>query len=147
IVRFDDFQASVITEPSVKQKAYPNKPNPPTPTPAKPAPNHFLSGLLVWGIIILIVGTIFCIIKPFNRLVYLRNRTSKAWSQIDVQLKRRHDLILNYIEVVKGYAKHESSTLEGVTRARAAAVNANTVEERAKAEAALNATMRSLYSV
>ena len=121
--------------------------NPPPPTPTPPATTHFMSGLIVWGVIIIIVGTIFCIIKPFNRLVYLRNRTSKAWSQIDVQLKRRHDLILNYIEVVKGYAKHERSTLEGVTRARAAAVNANTVEERARAEAALNATMRSLYAV
>ncbi len=128
--------------------------NPPTPTqPPTPPPTVKLAsgrpliGLLVWGIIILIVGAIFCIIKPFNRLVYLRNRTSKAWSQIDVQLKRRHDLILNYIEVVKGYAKHESSTLERVTRARAAAVNASTVEERAKAEATLNTTMRSLYGV
>jgi|GEM_PF-30480 Uncharacterized conserved protein len=86
-------------------------------------------------------------IPSFNRLVYLRNRTRKAWSQIDVQLKRRHDLILNFVEAVKGYAKHEKGTLEGVTQARSAAVNATTVGERAKAEAALNSTMHSLYAV
>jgi LemA protein len=128
--------------------------NPPTPTqPSTPQPamklasSHPLIGLLVWGIVILIVGAIFCIIKPFNRLVYLRNRTRKAWAQIDVQLKRRYDLVYKYIEVVKEYAKHESSTLENVTRARAAAMNAVSIQERARAEAALNVKMKSLYAV
>ena len=113
----------------------------------KLASSHPLIGLLVWGIVILIVGAIFCIIKPFNRLVYLRNRTRKAWAQIDVQLKRRYDLVYKYIEVVKEYAKHESSTLENVTRARAAAMNAVSIQERARAEAALNVKMKSLYAV
>jgi len=97
-------------------------------------------------VILFIIGSLF-LIKPFNRLVYLRNRARKAWAQIDVQLKRRHDLILNFVETVKGYAKHESSTLESVTQARAAATTASTVEEHSQAEAALNAKMRSLYAV
>jgi LemA protein len=102
---------------------------------------------LVWGIIIIVLGAIFCVIKPFNRLIYLRNRALKAWAQIDVQLKRRHDLIDKYIEAVKGYAKHESDTLESVTRARAAAMNAVTIQERSIAESALNVRIKSLYSV
>lgn len=99
--------------------------------------------LLLW---LVLLAAIF-LAKPFNTLVRWRNQTKKAWAQIDVQLKRRHDLILNYVETVKGYAKHEQATLEGVTRARAAAVNASTPGEMAKAEEKLNATMQSLYAV
>lgn len=124
-----------------------NGPSPGQPSPhPKAASSYLVAGLVIWSVIILVAITVVCAV-PFNRLVYLLNRTRKAWAQIDVQLKRRHDLILNYVEVVKGYAKHESETLENVTRARTAAMNASTVEERARAESALNANMRSLNSV
>jgi LemA protein len=108
---------------------------------------HFFWVLLVWVVIMLTVVGIVGIAIPFNRLVYLRNRASKAWAQIDVQLKRRHDLIFNIIEVVKGYAKHEGATLENVTRARADAANADTIGERAKAETVLNSNMKALYTI
>lgn len=169
-VRFESFQADPITTlpgpaplppPTVAAKAPAPAPSFPVvaqPTPAPrptyggslPAPRRSSGfpfvGLLCVGAVILVLVTLF-LIKPFNRLVYLRNRTLKAWSQIDVQLKRRHDLVLNYVEVVRGYAKHESGTLEGVARARSAAASATTVGERARAEAVLNATMQSLYAV
>lgn len=168
-VNFEDFKAEPITllpgqpapppvaaRPTTTPGTTPVLTPPTTPTPRPPVTTYpsrtaartgiGIGGFLCFGAVLLVVVTLF-LIKPFNRLVYLRNRTSKAWSQIDVQLKRRHDLILNYVEAVKGYAKHESSTLEGVARARSAAVNATSVGERAEAEAALNATMRSLYAV
>jgi LemA protein len=152
-VTFDDFQISPFVALPVEQRAVAQKSNPPTPVPSTAAPqiklaaSHFVGAIVIWGIIIVVVGAIFCIIKPFNRLVYLRNRTRKAWAQIDVQLKRRYDLVDKYIEVVREYAKHESSTLENVTRARAAAMNAVSIQERARAEAALNVKMKSLYAV
>lgn len=74
----------------------------------------------------------------YNSLVGLRNRVDNGWAQIDVQLKQRADLIPNLVETVKGYASHESSTFEAVTQARAAAVAATSVEERAKAEDAVS---------
>ena len=81
-------------------------------------------------VILYVVGT-------YNILVGLRNQVDNAWSQIDVQLKRRHDLIPNLVETAKGYVKHERGTLEAVTNARAAAMGAKTVAEAAKAEGAL----------
>lgn len=86
----------------------------------------------------------------FNSLVRRRNRTAEAWSQIDVELKRRHDLIPNLVETVRGYASHESATFEAVTRARAAAVGAGSSGDPAKvaaAENALSASLRSLFAV
>jgi LemA protein len=77
------------------------------------------------------------IISVYNLLVGLRNQVDNAWSQIDVQLKRRHDLIPNLVETAKGYMKHERGTLEAVTNARAQAMGAKTVAEAAKAEGAL----------
>ncbi len=112
--------------------------------PVKEAINWKVVGLIALAVLILIAAAI---IKPFNDLIVLRNLTKKAWADIDVQLKRRHDLILNYVETVKGYAKHERGTLEGVTQARAAAVNAGSIGERAQAEQVLNATMRTLIAV
>lgn len=80
---------------------------------------------------------ILYVIGAYNVFVGLRNQVDNAWSQIDVQLKRRHDLIPNLIETAKGYVKHERGTLEAVTNARAQAMGAKTVADTAKAEGAL----------
>src|SRR5580700_1808579 len=83
----------------------------------------------------------------YNGLVRLRNQLENAWAQIDVQLKRRHDLIPNLVETVKGYAKHERETLEAVIQARNMAVSAKTVGERADAENVLTGALKSLFAV
>jgi LemA protein len=83
----------------------------------------------------------------YNRLVTLRNNVRNAWAQIDVQLKRRHDLIPNLVETVKGYAGHEKETLENVTRARAQAVSAEGVGQQAAAEQGLSAALGRLMLV
>ncbi|GAV31570.1 uncharacterized conserved protein [Coriobacteriaceae bacterium EMTCatB1] len=77
----------------------------------------------------------------------LRNRIDNAWSQIDVQLRRRYDLIPNLVETVKGYAAHERETLEQVVQARSAAMSAQTVKERSEAENALTGTLKSLFAL
>ena len=88
------------------------------------------------------------VIATYNGLVKLRNMAREAWSGIDVQLKRRSDLIPNLVETVKGYAGHEKSTLDDVTRARTAVVNAGEgTAERIKAENMLTSTLRSLFAV
>lgn len=87
-------------------------------------------------IVILFLLVVF-VIGVYNSLVGLRNQVDNAWSQIDVQLKRRHDLIPNLVETAKGYMKHERGTFEAVTNARAQAMGAKTVAESAKAEGAL----------
>ena len=83
----------------------------------------------------------------YNRLVSLRNRVRNAWSQVDVQLKRRHDLIPNLVETAKGYMAHERETLESVTRARQQAIDVSGVAEKAQAENMLTQTLRSLFAV
>ncbi len=102
-----------------------------------------------WLIITLIVlGVIvFAGIAVYNGLVNKKVETENAWSQIDVQLKRRHDLIPNLVETVKGYASHEKDTLEKVIAARNAAVNARGVAEQAQAENALTGTLKTLFAV
>jgi len=103
---------------------------------------------IISGIILaVIVVVIFWIIAVFNGLVVLKNRAKEAWSDIDVQLKRRHDLIPNLVETVKGYAAHERQLFENVTRSRAAAMSATGVQDKAKAENALSATLKSLFAV
>lgn len=104
---------------------------------------------MLWPIII-IVGILLIGILLYNGLVQKRTRTQEAWSQIDVELKRRHDLIPNLVETVKGYAAHESSTFEAVTNARAGAVTAGATGDPAKVAAAenmLSSTLRSLFAV
>jgi len=93
-----------------------------------------ITGLVILG---LLVGLVMWFVGIYNSLVQLRNRVKNAWSQIDVQLKRRHDLIPNLVETVKGYMTHERETLESVTQARAAAVGAGTVGEKSAAEGKL----------
>lgn len=99
-------------------------------------------------ILIVVLGIIFLIIvfiiAAYNSLVRLRNQVKNAWAQIDVQLKRRHDLIPNLIETVKGYMVHERETLTKITEARSAAMNANTVGEKAQAEGLLSGLMGKL---
>ena len=92
-------------------------------------------------LLIIIVLLILFVISIYNSLVGLRNQVKNAWSQIDVQLKRRHDLIPNLIETVKGYMNHERATLENITNARSKAVSAQGVSEKAKAEAQLTEAM------
>jgi LemA protein len=89
----------------------------------------------------------FWLVALFNGLITLRNRVDESWSDIDVQLKRRYDLIPNLMEVVKAYAKHESTVFEKVSQARSAAMGAKTPEEHAKAENALTGTLKSLFAV
>jgi len=103
-------------------------------------------GVLVF-LLIIIGAVILIVIGMYNRLVTLRNRCANAWSQVDVQLRRRYDLIPNLVETVKGYAKHESGVFERVTQARAAAVNAQTVKDHGQAENVLTGALKSLFAV
>ena len=98
-------------------------------------------------VIIIAVVIVLWIILAFNRLVTLRNRTKEAWSDIDVQLKRRYNLIPNLVETVKGYAAHERELFEKVTKARAMAMQAQTVKEKGEAENMLSGTLKSLFAV
>ena len=95
----------------------------------------------------LVIAVVLWIAGMYNGLVRLRNQVKNAWSQIDVQLKRRHDLIPNLVETVKGYAGHEKTTLENVVKARAAAVSATGVEQQAKAEGELSSALGRLMVV
>lgn len=103
----------------------------------------------VWIIVTIVILLILMMVGMYNALVRLRNQVKNAWSQIDVQLKRRHDLIPNLIETVKGYMNHERQTLESVTQARTQAVNVSggSLAEQAQAENALSKTLRSLFAV
>src|SRR3989344_3861142 len=93
-----------------------------------------------------VVGIVSLGILLYNRLVFWRQQVKNAWSQIDVQLKRRYDLIPNLVETVKGYAKHERETLEKVIQARNAAMNAHTPKEVGQAENVLQGTLKSLFA-
>ena len=101
-----------------------------------------------WLIIpaVLVLIALF-LIGMYNALVRLRNQVKNAWSQIDVQLKRRHDLIPNLLETVKGYMKHERETLENITDARSRAMGAQSVGDKAKAESALSGAMSNFFQV
>jgi len=103
--------------------------------------------LALWIILGIVVILVLVAIGIYNGLVVKRNRTRNAWSQIDVQLRRRYDLIPNLVETVKGYAAHERQTLENVIAARNMGVNAKTVGEAAKANNMISDTLKSLFAV
>ena len=101
-----------------------------------------------FGLVILIIIIFFAvIIGIYNSLVKLRNGVEGSWSQINVQLERRSDLIKNLVETVKGYATHEKTTFQEVTKARSNLKNAETVKENEKADNILKSTLKSLFAV
>jgi LemA protein len=104
---------------------------------------------MVWAIVVLgvIAVAAIALVLLYNRFVRLRNRVDNAWAQIEVQLKRRWDLIPNLVETVKGYAAHERETFENVTQARAAAQQAQTPAESAQAEGLLGQALGRLFAV
>ena len=100
--------------------------------------------LILVGVVVLI-GLIYILMR--NSIIGARNRVDEAWSGIDVQLKRRHDLVPNLVETVKGYAQHEQKTFENVTKARSQAMQAEGVQDTAQAESALSAALGQLRVV
>jgi LemA protein len=100
-----------------------------------------ISTLIALAVIALVV------VAMYNGLVTLKNRTDESWSDIDVQLKRRYDLIPNLVSTVKGYAAHESGVFERVTEARTSAMQAGTTEDKSQAENMLSGTLKSLFAV
>ena len=98
-------------------------------------------------ILAVIVAVVLWLIFDYNGLVKLKNRAKEAWSDIDVQLKRRYDLIPNLVQTVKGYAAHERELFEKVTQARASAMSAQGIKEKAGAENMLSDTLKSLFAV
>jgi LemA protein len=102
---------------------------------------------ILWIILIIIVVAILWLIGVFNGLVVLKNRAKEAWADIDVQLKRRYDLIPNLVETVKGYATHERELFEKVTQARTAAMSATRLSAKGDAENTLSGTLKSLFAV
>ena len=101
--------------------------------------------LLILGGVVLFFVLIFVLI--YNSLIQQRMRVDNSWAQIDVQLKKRYDLIPNLVETVKGYAKHEKDLLTDITKARAAMANAGSMAEKAKADNVLSSTLKSLFAV
>jgi len=103
---------------------------------------------MTWLIILAIVAAlIITVISIYNKLVRLRNTVKSSWSDIDVQCKKRYDLVPNLVETVKGYASHERAVFEKVTEARSMAMKANSPAEMAKAENMLRDTLKSLFAV
>lgn len=103
--------------------------------------------MLGWIFAIIVVVAAFFVIGIYNGLITLRNRVKESGSDIEVQLKRRYDLIPNLVETVKGYAAHEKTAFENVTAARAQAISAKGFAEKAKAENALSGTLKTLFAV
>lgn len=106
-----------------------------------------MSLLVTIIILIVIIVLIVWIVSMYNSLINLRNRVQNSWSQIDVQLKRRTDLIPNLVETVKGYAKHEKGVFEEVTNARSNVINAQTVQENQEANNQLTGALKTLFAV
>ena len=102
--------------------------------------------LAVWAFLGLLAAVVLWAVVTYNKLVRLRNRVEAVWSDIDVQLKKRHDLVPNLVEVVEAYAKHERGTLDEVTEARAGAVRAESAEEQASAENVLSGALTRLFA-
>lgn len=107
-----------------------------------------MSGL-IWPLIIIVICIVFILwfVGVYNRLVGLRNRINTQWRQIDVELKRRYDLVPNLVETVKGYAAHEKETLQKVVEARQIAIDAKTIEEQGDAENMLTSALRSIFAL
>ena len=103
--------------------------------------------LLIIILVVIIIVIALLVVKFYNDLVNGRNRVENAWSQIDVQLQRRNDLIPNIVETVKGYASHEKETLTQVTEARARMANATTVREVSEANNMITSALKSLFAV
>lgn len=101
----------------------------------------------VWVAVIILALLVLIAIGLYNKFVKLNVRTDEAWSDIEVQLKRRYDLIPNLVETVKGYAKHEKGVFEKVTEARSEALGAKSLKEKAKAENQLSETLKSIFAV
>lgn len=97
--------------------------------------------------IVVVVAIALWLVLVYNNLVSLRNRIDNAWAMIDVQLQRRYDLIPNLVETVKGYAKHEKSTFEMVTKARSAMLSAKTPGEKARADNMITSALKSVFAV
>lgn len=104
-----------------------------------------MTGLIIVLVVIVVLIIIFAAF--FNGFVSKRNRVDNAWAQIEVQLQRRHDLIPNLVETVKGYATHESGTFQKITEARTAAMGAKTVEDKVASENILTDSLKSLFAV
>jgi LemA protein len=98
-------------------------------------------------VLAVVAALLIAVALIYNRLVGLRNRSDNAWSQVDVQLRRRYDLIPNLVEAVKGYAAHEAETFRAVVEARSAAQAAGSVEEQAEAENLLGSMLRRLFAL
>ena len=105
----------------------------------------YMIPMIVIGVIVLII--VIWLISSYNGFVTLRNKTEEAFSAMDVSLKKRYDLIPNYVETVKGYAKHESETLERVVAARNHAMTATSVDDKIKQVNVLSGAVRSLFAV
>ncbi len=101
----------------------------------------------LWIILIILAVVAVFVVGIYNGLVQLRNRCDNSWAQVDVQLRRRYDLIPNLVETVKGYAQHEKETFQKVTEARAQALNAGTVQDQGQAENMLTGALKSLFAI
>ena len=104
-------------------------------------------GIGGWVVIGIVGVVILWWIATYNRMIVLRNRIENAWSQVDVQLRRRYDLIPNLVKTVKGYAAHERQTFEEVTKARQAGIDARTVQDQAMAENLITQALKRLFAV
>lgn len=103
--------------------------------------------MTLWIVLGIVAVLVLWVVFAYNGFVSMRNRAKEAWSDIEVQMKRRYDLIPNLIETVKGYAAHERQALESVTAARTQAMGAQTVGEHAEAENMLTGALKSLFAV
>ena len=106
-----------------------------------------MSLILIIVVVVIIIFLAATLIHIYNNLVNLRNRVKNSYAQIDVQLKRRNDLIPNLVETVKGYAAHEKGIFEEVTKARSNLMNASNIEETSKADGELTGALKTLFAV
>ncbi len=106
-----------------------------------------MADVVLWVVLAVVAVFVLWTVFTYNKLVTLKNRVQNAWSQIDVQLKKRFDLVPNLVETVKGYAKHERETFETITRARAAMANAKGVKDAAAADNLLTGALKTLFAV